>query len=107
MANSVHQRSAELPNTHLDTDLAKSIAWMGGSRWLSQVITWSVTVVVARILTPADYGLVGMATVYWGLLGRIADFGLADSVMLVRNLTQRQPAQLHSLAVLWATVVFV
>lgn len=107
MANSVHQRSAELPNTHLDTDLAKSIAWMGGSRWLSQVITWSVTVIVARILTPADYGLVGMATVYWGLLGRIADFGLADSVMLVRNLTQRQLAQLHSLAVLWATVVFV
>lgn len=106
MSNSVHQRGAELPNTNLDTDLAKSIAWMGGSRWLSQVITWSVTIVVARILTPADYGLVGMATVYWGLLGRIADFGLADSVMLVRNLTKQQIAQLHTLALLWATLVF-
>ena len=37
---------------------ARGIAWIGGLRWLSQLVTWSVALVVARLIQPAAYGFV-------------------------------------------------
>ena len=34
--------------------------WVAGAKFLSQLIAWSVTIFVVRLLAPEDYGL--MAT---------------------------------------------
>ena len=50
------------PDTReLDRSLVRGVAWTGAFKWLSQIVTWLGTIVVARLLTPQDYGLVGMA----------------------------------------------
>jgi len=44
------------------TRKARSITyWLFGSNIAIQLISWTITVFVARILSPDDYGLFGMA----------------------------------------------
>jgi len=52
----------------LDQSLLRGIAWTGGARWATQLLSWASTLVVARLLSPSDYGLVGMAMVYLGFV---------------------------------------
>jgi PST family polysaccharide transporter len=51
-------------------------------------------------LTPADYGLVGMATVYLGLTALITEFGLGSAIVALRELRDREIAQLNSVALM-------
>jgi PST family polysaccharide transporter len=44
--------------------MARATAWSAAGRWASQVVSWASTIVIARILTPYDYGIVGLAGLY-------------------------------------------
>jgi PST family polysaccharide transporter len=56
-------------------------------------------VVVTRLLAPSDFGLVGMAVLYCGLLQAVTNaFGTA--VTTLRDLTDEQLAQLNTVAVI-------
>jgi teichuronic acid exporter len=83
----------------LDKKLIHGIAWTAGAKWISQVATWGITLVVARLLAPSDYGLVGMATLALGLVTLFSEFGLGTSIVMLRNLTDDQISQLNTLSV--------
>jgi O-antigen/teichoic acid export membrane protein len=55
---------------------------------------------VVRLLTPEDYGLVGMATVYLGLVALINEFGLGAAIITQRDLDESQIRQINSVCVL-------
>jgi teichuronic acid exporter len=59
--------------------------WTAGARLLAQLITWAITLVVIRILTPADYGLLAMATVFLAFLSMVSEFGLGPAVVQSRD----------------------
>lgn len=84
----------------LDRVLVRGIAWTGGARWLTQMVSWAVTLLVARLLSPADYGLVGMATVYIGLAAIVTEFGLGSAIVALRDLDDDHLGQLGSLAMM-------
>jgi PST family polysaccharide transporter len=48
-----------------------------------------VTAVLARLLTPADYGLAGLAAVYVGLAAILAQFGIGPALIQRSELTPR------------------
>ena len=66
---------------NLRAKVLSGLFWVGGTRLLSQVLTWGITIVVVRLLTPADYGLLAMATVFMGLLNLIAEAGLGSALI--------------------------
>lgn len=82
----------------LDGSMVRALAWTGAVRWPTQVLTWVCTLVIARILTPADYGLVGMATVYLGLITLVNEFGLGSAVITLRDLGEDHIAQLNTIS---------
>src|SRR5215510_12348163 len=84
----------------LDIALVRGIAWVGGAKWSVQFLQWGTTIVAARILTPSDFGLFGMAMVFLGLVGLINEFGIGSSILMMRELTDDQVAQINSLALL-------
>jgi len=84
----------------LDIALVRGIAWVGGAKWSVQFLQWGTTIVAARILTPSDFGLFGMAMVFLGLVGLINEFGIGTSILMMRELTDDQVAQINSLALL-------
>jgi len=55
--------------------------WTASVRLISQLITWAITIVVIRLLSPADYGLLAMATVFVALLSMFSDLGLGQALV--------------------------
>jgi len=94
----VPTRSEE--QTGLDHALVRSLAWTGGARWATQVLTWGVTIILARLLTPDDFGIWAYAAVYHGVIMLLSEFGLGASVILIRDLDDDQVAQINGTAVL-------
>lgn len=84
----------------LDRSFVHGVAWNASVKALSQIVTWASTLIVARALTPDDYGLVAMAVVFTGLVEMVSDFGMGQSIVKHRELTPRQIAQINGLCVL-------
>jgi len=84
----------------LDRSLVRGVAWTAAAKWASQALSWISWLIVARLLTPEDYGLVGMAAIYLGLITLLSEFGLGTAVLAVRELSVGQLGQLNGLAVL-------
>src|SRR5690606_13550615 len=91
------RRSSDL-NAHVDRSLVRGIAWTGSVKWTVQVLSWASTLVIVRHVSPSDYGIVGSATLYLGLLTLVADFGIAAAVIRLRDLAQDLLEQLHGAA---------
>lgn len=60
--------------------------WVGGTRLVGQVLTWAITIVVIRILSPGDYGILAMAMVFMGLLTLVAEAGLGSTLVQLPEL---------------------
>src|ERR1700745_1400468 len=83
---------------HLQADL-KGRAVRGGLWTLTQqgtgfVLTSIMTVVLARLLTPADFGLVAMVTAITGLGQAFADLGLSEATIQRKEITYDQVSTL-------------
>jgi len=89
-----------LESTDLDRPLVRGIAWTGAARWSTQAVTWAATLVIARILSPSDYGIFSLATLYLGFLSLVTEFGLGSAIVTIRNLTDLEIGQLNTLSVL-------
>jgi O-antigen/teichoic acid export membrane protein len=61
------------------------VIWRSGSQLLGQLIAWTATFLVIRMLNPADYGLVAMTGVVLTFLDLFKGWGFASS--LVRDET--------------------
>src|ERR1700704_6597271 len=90
--------SATSNETALGSTLFRGIAWTSALRWFGQILSWIATLIMTRLLAPADYGLFGMATVYLGLVAIINEFSLGAAVVVKREMTEDQIAQLNTLA---------
>ena len=92
----------------LDRSFMRSIAWSGAGRWVTQLITWPATVVIARLLSPADYGLVVLVRVYIDFIGMLTEAGLGGAVTIAPEMDEHRAGQLHTLSLLMgATAVAV
>lgn len=83
----------------LHTEILRGLKWTAGVKLGSQLITWGITVYVMRLLSPADYGLVAMATVFLALLGMLAELGLGPA--LVRSPELSEPTLRRAYGIVW------
>jgi teichuronic acid exporter len=80
--------------------IASGVMWQGALRWLSQVLSWTATIVIARKLSAEDYGIAGTATVLVGLLSLVTDMGLGRTLVMRREKDPQIIAQAHGAAIL-------
>jgi O-antigen/teichoic acid export membrane protein len=92
-------------NSQLDRSLVTGIGWTAAFRWISQIISWGATLYAARILAPADYGVIAMAMVPVGLVRMIEDFGFDTVLLQNRDLSDDEVARLGGLAILFGAAL--
>ncbi len=68
---------------------------------VSQGFSWAVTIIVARLLSPQDYGLMGMASLLIGLIYLFNEMGLGAVIIQRREISK---ADLDS--IFWFSVFF-
>jgi PST family polysaccharide transporter len=84
----------------LDRSLAHGLAWSGFAKGATQLVTWASTLFVARLLRPEDYGLFGMASIFFWAIQALGEFGLGNAVLKDRTLSHQAIAQINSVSAL-------
>jgi len=77
-------------NTNLIKKARSATYWLFGSNIAIQLISWAITVFVARILSPDDYGLFGMAALLTSFLVMFNELGLGPAIIQKKDLTKEQ-----------------
>ena len=77
------------------------VAWTAGVKWSVQLVVWISTLVVIRLLSPSDYGTMGMAGLFVGLIQMVSEFGVGTAVVTLHRLKADHLAQLNGLALLF------
>lgn len=78
-----------------------AIKWSSISQVSRQIMQLVTTAVLARLLSPSDFGLVGMATIVIGFVGIFSDLGTSSAIIQRKNLSD---SLINSL--FWINVVF-
>jgi len=83
---------------HLIFDLEGRSVRGGISTLSAQICKFALsmgsTMILARLLSPADYGLVGMVTAIMGLAAMFKDAGLSDATVQSEHITHEQVSTL-------------
>jgi O-antigen/teichoic acid export membrane protein len=90
----------------MDAKFAGGLAWTAGVKWATQLITWGCLAVVARLLTPGDYGIGEIAGIFVGITNIMAEFGIGTAVLHMPDLNRRTLGQLHTFSLLLCTGIF-
>ncbi|GMV14855.1 MAG: lipopolysaccharide biosynthesis protein [Polyangiaceae bacterium] len=75
------------------------LAWTGAGKTVVQLIGFGVALALARLLTPADFGLVGMVVVVSGFLAVFSEIGLSAALIQREQIEER-----HRSSVFWANL---
>lgn len=76
------------------------LKWTVLGRLASQVVTWAVTIYVIRLLSPEDYGLMALATIFSALFTLLAEIGLGSTLVQTKDLPTEKIRQILGLIVL-------
>lgn len=66
----------------------KGVGWSAADAFLGQGITFVVGVVLARLLSPEEYGLIGICLIFTTVLNGIVDSGFSNSLIRKKNATE-------------------
>jgi O-antigen/teichoic acid export membrane protein len=68
----------------------KHTSWFALFKMISQVMSWGITVIVARLLAPADYALSAMATLITGYAELLSEMGIGASIIQKKEPTDSE-----------------
>ncbi len=77
----------------------KGLSWSFASQAARQVSQFAVTVILARLLMPDDFGLVGMATVFTGFISAVNEIGVSGALI-----QRQQVDESHYSSVFWLNI---
>ena len=77
----------------------KGVAWSGFSQVGTQILGFLVLVILARALSPRDFGIVGVATIFTGLIRMLNEVGLGAAIIQKKNVSEN-----HLSTVFWISI---
>jgi len=88
------------------TEILSALRWVAGAKLLGQLVTWGITIVVMRILSPADYGILAMASVLVAFLGLMAEFGVGAAAIQASEMDDAKLRMIFGLVIVVNTALF-
>jgi PST family polysaccharide transporter len=89
-----------------DKTVVRGLAWTAGGKWATQLIGWASVLIMARLLSPADFGLADLAGYFFGLTNVLAEFGVGFAVVQMPEMDRRVLKQLNTASVALCTLAF-
>jgi O-antigen/teichoic acid export membrane protein len=84
----------------LKSKIVLGVTWNTLARFGNQIVQFVLSVILARLLTPTDFGIVAMIVVFSNFMGVMLDFGLGSALVQRPNLTN-----LHLHSAFWMNAV--
>jgi teichuronic acid exporter len=79
-----------------------ALKWATAAKLVVQIISWAGTLVVVRLLTPDDYGLMAKASVVCNIASAIAELGLGAAIARWAEVSREELSKLYGISVLFS-----
>jgi O-antigen/teichoic acid export membrane protein len=89
----------------LRAQVLTGLKWTAAGRFMAQLATWGITIVVMRLLTPGDYGLLSLATIFIALFSLVAEAGLSAGVVQSPDVSLVQLRQIFGAVIVMNTLL--
>ena len=84
-------------------DLLSGVFWTALSRYSGFFIQIVITAVLARLLTPEDFGVIAIALVFITFFNLLSDFGIGPAIIQVKDLDNNEINSIFSITI-WGGV---
>jgi O-antigen/teichoic acid export membrane protein len=75
------------------------LGWSGATQIIGAVLQFGISVILARLLSPREFGLIGIVLVFTGFASSLSDMGLGASLVQLRTVSDR-----HLNSVFWVNI---
>ena len=89
MNTTVKQDTETAANQITKSQVIGGLKWSGISQVFTQAIAFGFGIVLARLLSPRDYGLIGMVLVFTGFATIFVDMGLGSALVQRKQLEEK------------------
>ena len=90
----------------LQSIAVKGVAVLGAGKGLGRVISFANTIILARILSPDDYGLMAMAMVVCGFIAFFNEIGLGSAIIQRKDITNQQLNGAFSISIIASLLLY-
>lgn len=84
---------------NIKSKVMTGLSWTAGASFAGQIVTWSITIIVMRILSPSDYGLLATASIFVAFLSMMASAGLGPAIIQANEIDNDKLRQLFGLII--------
>lgn len=92
--------------TNLKSKTLSSLAWKFAERCGAQGIQFVVSIILARLLTPADYGLIGLITVFLAIAMVFAQSGLGQALVQHKEIDHEEFSTVFYFSMVFSIVLY-
>jgi len=89
----------------IKSSVHSGVKWMGLGKLIGQLVRWTITFIVIRILSPEDYAVMALSDVVFSFIVLLSTNGFAKSIVQAKDYNKRQLRELFSLIV-FVNIVF-
>ena len=82
------------------------ISWRFAEKWACQIITFVITIVIARILNPDAYGIVAIVSAFISIFSVFVDSGLGNSLIQKKDITDVDYSTVFYTNLLLCTIIY-
>ena len=73
----------------LKNKTVKGVGWSAADAFLGHGVTFIVGLVLARLLSPSEYGLIGICTIFTTVLSGVVDSGFSNALIRKKDATEK------------------
>ena len=79
--------SQDINQTSLKDKTVRGVGWSAADSFLGQGVTFLVGIVLARLLSPSEYGLIGIVTIFTTILTGFVDSGFSSALIRKKDIS--------------------
>ena len=91
----------------LEHQVKSGLKWFASVKLIGQLVTWTLTIYVMRLLTPEDYGLVAIATIFITFLILLKEFGLGPAIVQSQEMNQEILKKIFAVLIIISLILVV
>lgn len=73
----------------LTTKTVQGVGWSGISQIVAQAFQFAVRIILARLLVPKDFGVIGMALIFTALIQTVNELGLSAAIIQRKDINKK------------------
>lgn len=94
-------------NSSINKRAARALAIVGSSKVIEKLLSFATTLVLARLLTPSDYGVMALAMVFIGFIAFFNEIGLGAAIVQQKEISDEALDGSFFTSILFSTSLFI